>query len=135
MNLFEQVGRGDIGKIERRILSHQDHVEARQLGALRLAQREVIAQLIAHLERLHGGKHTALRYRKPVRSVVVHRMAAFLRLQQQRESRIAADVDPLDRVHLNRDGQGHEISLNPDKQRKRVVNIFTANLTADLAVI
>ncbi len=35
-------------------------------------------------------------------------MAARLRLQQQRKGRIAADIDPLDRVHLYRDIQGHE---------------------------
>jgi hypothetical protein len=35
-------------------------------------------------------------------------VAAGLRLKQQRKGRIAADVDPLDRVHLHRDGQCHE---------------------------
>jgi hypothetical protein len=35
-------------------------------------------------------------------------MRAALRLQQQRESRIAADIDPLDRVHLYGDVQAHE---------------------------
>ena len=34
-------------------------------------------------------------------------MAAVLRFQQQRKGRIAADVDPLDRVHLHGDVQGH----------------------------
>jgi hypothetical protein len=34
-------------------------------------------------------------------------MAAPLRLEQQRERGIAADVDPLDRVHLHSDVQAH----------------------------
>jgi hypothetical protein len=34
-------------------------------------------------------------------------MAAPLRLQQQSESRIAADIDPLDRVHLHGDFEAH----------------------------
>jgi hypothetical protein len=34
-------------------------------------------------------------------------MAAFLRFQQQSESRIALDVDPLDRIHLHCDFEAH----------------------------
>ena len=34
-------------------------------------------------------------------------MAPFLGLQQQGEGRVALDVDPLDRIHLNRDFQAH----------------------------
>ena len=34
-------------------------------------------------------------------------MAPALRLEQQGKSRIAANVDPLDRVHLNSDFQAH----------------------------
>ena len=36
-------------------------------------------------------------------------MTAMLRFQQQRKGRIAADVDPLDRVHLHGDVQGMDI--------------------------
>jgi hypothetical protein len=34
-------------------------------------------------------------------------MAAFLRFQEQRKGRIAADVDALDRVHLDGDIEFH----------------------------
>jgi hypothetical protein len=34
-------------------------------------------------------------------------VTALLRFEQQREGRIAADVDPVDRVHLNGDVQTH----------------------------
>ena len=67
----------------------------------------MVALLVAHLERLHRREHLAVRQRQPVGRVIGERMAAALRLQQQRERRIAADVDPLDRVHLHGDLQGH----------------------------
>jgi len=35
-------------------------------------------------------------------------VGAGLRFQQQRERRIAADIDPLDRVHLYGDVQAHK---------------------------
>ena len=35
-------------------------------------------------------------------------MAPRLRFQRQRKSGIAADIDPLDRVHLDCDGKRHE---------------------------
>jgi hypothetical protein len=35
-------------------------------------------------------------------------VAALLRFEQQSEGGIAADVDPLDRVHLAGDAQGQE---------------------------
>ncbi len=39
-------------------------------------------------------------------------MAARLRLQQEREGRVPADVDPLDRVHLHGDVQRHRITCH-----------------------
>jgi hypothetical protein len=38
-------------------------------------------------------------------------MAAFLRFHQKSEGGIAADIDFLDRVHLDRDGQRHVPAL------------------------
>jgi hypothetical protein len=61
---------------------------------------------------------------------------ALLRFQQESEGRIAADIDPLDRVHLHGDIQGHGglgkkagVSLKVSRRagrRKRVVNILPA---------
>ena len=107
MDALEHVGRRDVGEVERRILAHQDHVERGKLDAPRLAQREVVAHDVAHRERLHGREHDAVALRHPVRRVVGERVPARLRLQQQREGGIAADVDPLDRVHLHGDAQTH----------------------------
>ena len=63
--------------------------------------------LIADLERLHRSGDFAVAQRQPVGRVIGQRVAAPLRLEQERERRIAADVDPLDRVHLYGDVQGH----------------------------
>ena len=71
----------------------------------------MVAGLVAHAERLHRGEHAVLHHRHAVGRVVAELVAARLRLQQQRKGRIAADVDPLDRVHLHRDVQCHV--LNP----------------------
>ena len=49
----------------------------------------------------------AVEQRQPVGRVIGERVAALLRLQQQREGGIALDVDPLDRIHLHRDFQAH----------------------------
>ena len=67
----------------------------------------MIADLVAHGQRLHAREHAAPHLRQPVRRVVGQRVPARLRLQQQRKGRIAADVDPLDRVHLHGDIQQH----------------------------
>ena len=107
MNALEQVGGGDVGEVERRVLAQQDDVELAQVDAPRLAEREMVADLVADLQVLHGGEHPRGPQRQPVGRVVADRMAAPLRLQQQREGRIAADVDPLDRVHLDGDFQAH----------------------------
>ena len=107
MDALEHVRRGDIGEVERRILAQQHHVEGREIDVPRLAQREMVARDIAHLERPHRGRHFAVAQRQPVGRVIGQRVAARLRFQQQREGRIAADIDPLDRVHLHGDVQAH----------------------------
>ena len=76
---------------------------------------------VAHLERLHGRGHFAVAQDEAVGGVVGEAMAAGLRLQQQRERRIAADVDPLDRVHLHGDVQAHGSMRAPGDL---VVNVY-----------
>ena len=98
----------DVGEVERRVLAQQHHVERGQIDVPRLAEREMVAGDVAHRERPHRGGHLAVAQRQPVGRVIGQRMAAALRFQQQRERRIAADVDPLDRVHLHGDVQAHE---------------------------
>ena len=67
----------------------------------------MVADRVAHGERRHRGDHLAAAQRQPVRRVVGDGVAPPLRLQQQRKGGIAADVDPLDRVHLHGDLEAH----------------------------
>ena len=53
MDALEQMRRGDVGEVERRVLPQQHHVERGQRRAPRLAEREVIADLVAHGQHLH----------------------------------------------------------------------------------
>ena len=99
--------RGDVGEIERRVLPQQHHVERGKLRPRRLTQREVIAGLVAHLERLHRREHPRIAQREPVRGVIGDAVAALLRFQQQGEGGVAPDIDPLDRIHLHGDSQAH----------------------------
>ena len=107
MDALEHVGRGDIGEVERRILAQQHHVEAGEIDMARLAQRDMVAGDVAHHQRPHRGRHFAVAQAEPIGGVIGQRMGAFLRFQQQCEGRIAADIDPLDRIHLHGNVQAH----------------------------
>ena len=95
--------RGDVGEIERRVLPQQDHVILRKRLAPRLAEREMVADLVAHGQHLDRGHQLLAAQRELVGGVVGQRVAALLRFQQQRKGRIAADVDARDGVHLDGD--------------------------------
>ncbi len=78
----------------------------------------MVALLVANLERLHVRDHLRAQQRQPVRRVIGDAVAAFLRFQQQREGGIAADADPLDRVHLHGDIQAHRCPKDMFRCRK-----------------
>ena len=107
MHPLQHVGGGDVGHVERRVLPQQDDVEFGQLGALRLAEGEMVAGLVAHIERLHGREYPVAALGELVGGVIGQLVAAGLGFQHQCEGGIAADIDPLDRVHLDGDIQGH----------------------------
>ena len=67
----------------------------------------MVALLVAHRERPHGRKQRAVAQRHPVGRVIGELVAARLRFEQEGEGRIAADIDPLDRVHLDGDEERH----------------------------
>src|SRR6266404_5709497 len=67
----------------------------------------MVAMLVANLERLYRRDHFGPPQRQPVRGVICDCMAALLRFQQQRKRGVAADIDPLDRVHLYGNAQTH----------------------------
>ena len=85
----------------------QYHVELGERRASGLAEGTVIADLVADRERLHRRHHLLAVQRQPVRGVIGQRMAALLRLQQQREGGVALDIDPFDRIHLHGNIQAH----------------------------
>ena len=107
VDALEEMRRGDVGEVERRVLPQQDDVEGFERFALRLAEREMIADLVAHGEQLHRRHQFLAAQRELVRRVIGKAVAALLRFQQQREGRIAADVDARDGVHLDGDIQFH----------------------------
>ena len=67
----------------------------------------MIAGLVAHGEHLDRRDQLLAAQRELVRRVIGQPVAALLRFQQQREGRIAADVDARDGVHLDGDVQFH----------------------------
>jgi hypothetical protein len=107
MDALEEMRRRDVGHVERRVLPHQHDVDAREIEALGGVDAVMVALDVAHRERLHLGHHLAVPHREAVRRVIEQPVPARLRLQQQREGRIAGDPDLLDRVHLDRDGEAH----------------------------
>ena len=107
MDRLQHVGGGDVAHVEGRVLAHEDHVIGTQIGAAFLAQREVIAGLVAHSNVATRGIQPAARQCQRPGLVVKQLMAAGLRLQHHGEGRVAPDVDRLDGVHLDGDLEGH----------------------------
>ena len=111
MDALEHMGGGDIGHVERRVLAHQHHVHGRQIETLSRAEVVVIARLAAHLQRPRAGHHPARVERQLAGQIMIQRVAARLGLESQREGAVGVDVDGLDGVHLDGDGETHFRSL------------------------
>ena len=101
MNPLQQVRRRDVGKIEWRILSHQNDIEMREVDTLAVAKGKMIPEDVAHRERLHGCEHLAVTQSDAIRCVVEERVSALLCLEEQSKRGIATDVNPFDRIHLD----------------------------------
>ena len=71
MDALEDMGGGDVVHVEGRILAQEHHVHGREVGAMRLAEREMVALLVAHLHLLDAREHLAAFQRQPVGRVVV----------------------------------------------------------------
>jgi hypothetical protein len=107
MDALKQVRRRDVGHVEGRVLAHEHHIDAREVDPLRRAERVVVPLYVTHLQRLDAGDHLAVAHGQAVRRVMEKPVAARLRLEQKGKGRVAGDPDALDRVHLDRDGEGH----------------------------
>jgi len=106
---FEQMRRGDIPQIERRILPHQHHVDIMH----EVDQAKFAAAVVVVLHRLNRDRRAPCGQRpgSPHAGVISQRahivmeqlMPPRLRRQHQRERRIARDIDGFERVHLDSD--------------------------------
>ena len=112
MDALQHMGRGDIGHIEGRVLTHEHDLRVRQFVAARWSEREMIAALVAHRQWAHAGHQVGFAQRKITRAIVQQCMPAQLRFEGQRERGIARNIDPLDRIHLYCDGKAHPRAFN-----------------------
>ncbi len=104
---LQEIGGGDVGHVERRVLAHQHHVELRDVADLRLAQRVVVALERAQVQRPAAGQHPAVFQRQLLRREVPEAVTAGLALHHHQEGGVGLDVDPFDGIHLNGDLEGH----------------------------
>ena len=103
---------GDVAQVERRILPHQHDVDVfRQIDLARLTQRVVVAFHPLHGRRFGQRGERAILPRQRSDVVVEQRVAPRVRRKHQRKSRIAADLEVGERVHLDRNAQGHRHSI------------------------
>lgn len=109
--LLEQMRRGDIAKVERRILPQQHDIGLGELEARRFLQREIVARPVAHGDFGGFGGDAMRPPGQLIGGVVVEPVAALFRLQHQGERRIAGEIDFVDRIHLDRDNEGHNRSF------------------------
>ena len=113
LEFLQEMRAGDIAQIERRVLPHQHDIDIVCKVELRkVAQRDMIALNPLHGERRRPARHPAFVPRQRADIVIPQQMPARLCTQQQREGRIAGDVDRLDRIHLDSDTQGHRYELS-----------------------
>ena len=108
---LQHVGRGDVAHVEGRVLAHQDNIFLAEITAALVAQRIVVALLVAHGDVIAGGEQRAAAQRQRLRLVIEQLVPAPLRLQHHGEGRITRDVDGLDRIHLHRYLQAHVTPL------------------------
>src|SRR5438067_13539832 len=66
-----------------------------------------VALAADHFERPAARVKPAVAQSQRWREVMIERMSARLRLERQRKGRIRIDVDRVDRIHLDRDGETH----------------------------
>ena len=111
VDVLEQMGCGDVGHVERRVLAHQHHVHGGEIDVFFRPEREVIAALAPHFEGAQPRVKPMLAEHQVLRQVVVDRVAPALRLQRQHEGAVGVDVDGLHGVHLDGDGETHGATL------------------------
>jgi hypothetical protein len=84
-HMLQEMGCGDVGHVEGRVLPHQDHVHGGEIEHLLWPELEVPAVLALHLERLCARAEPPVAQHQLARQVVIEGMAAPLRFERQHE--------------------------------------------------
>jgi hypothetical protein len=93
-------------------LPQEHNVKVGEIFDARSRELEMRAVLILDRQALATRQKSIAMQREIGRCVIENVVPALLRFEQQRESRVADDVDPVDRVHLNGNAKGHlELSI------------------------
>ncbi len=111
---FEQMGRGDIADVERRVLTHQHNINiAAKIELQRVAECIMIAQYRPHRHRMGRRGQAAIGVQGQALHIIMeYLVTAFLRGEHQREAAVSGDIHAFHRVHLYSDFQGHVYSLD-----------------------
>ena len=108
---LEQIGGGDIGHVEGRVLTHQDDVHVlRQVQLHLVAEGHVVAHGLAQGHRAGAAEQDAVFQRQGAEVIDPERIAPVLGLHGLEPCGVGLDIDPFDGVHLDRDLQ-HGLSF------------------------
>ena len=80
---------------------------AAEIEHLGRSQLEMIAELALQLQRARRGEDAPVAQEQIARQIVEQAVAALEGLQPQDEARIRIDIDALDGIHLDGDGEAH----------------------------
>jgi hypothetical protein len=107
MDRLQEVGGGDVGHVERRVLAQQHHVETGEVARFPRAEVRMRAGLALHRHGPAAGADPPVLQRQLVGGVDPERMAARLGLLHHQEGGVGLDVHRFQRVHLHGDLQRH----------------------------
>jgi hypothetical protein len=104
MHPLQQIGGGDIGHVERRILTHQDDVDVfGQIQPLYGAEVGVVSLLAPHRHPTGAAEQATVLQRQGAEVIDPQLVAPRLPGQGHQEGGVRLDVDRLERVHLDGD--------------------------------
>ena len=107
LQLLENVGGGDVGHVERGILSHQDDIQFRKVQPAGLAEACVVSFPALQPHGPAPGHHPAVEIRETPGLVDPGFVAALLRFEGKHEGGVGIDVDGFDGIHLEGNAEHH----------------------------
>ena len=106
MHRLQQIGRGDIGHVEGRILAHQDDVDVfAEIQLHLLAEGDVVALRLAQGHRAGTAEQATILQRQGANIIDPLGVAAVLGRGHHQPGGVGLDVDRLNGVHLDRDSE------------------------------